>query len=354
MKTILLAPLPPPSGGIAGWTKRMISLSGCYKDREFLVVDEKIIQKNRVKDLNKKPGIFSEIQRTFLIWKNLNNLLKKEKDARVVHSCIPAYFTSMLREYICSKITKKHKGKFIVHFRCTVPNTIKRKRDLLLLKKFLKSCDAVIVLNRVSYDFIKNLGYTKELTIIPNFVQENEIFGMIKKFDGPVKQIVYTGRLFEDKGCLEVISVARHMPNITFKLIGKNCLGDVEIPNNVILTGELSKTEVSKELINSDCFIFLSYFLGEGFSNSLLEAMSSGLPCIVSDWAANKDMIENAGGFVVDKNDITQICEKIKLLDEPTYRSKLGNENIKKVRDEYSERVVLNKYIELYERLENK
>ena len=47
------------------------------------------------------------------------------------------------------------------------------------------------------------------------------------------------------------------------------------------------------------CFYVFIIFPWRSFSNSLAEAMASGVPCIVSDWAANKDMIENKGGIVV-------------------------------------------------------
>ena len=77
--------------------------------------------------------------------------------------------------------------------------------------------------------------------------------------------------------------------------------------HNVFLVGVLNRSEVMREMSEADVFVFLSKYIGEGFSNALAEAMASGLPCLVSDWAANADMIENKGGIVVESNDVNEI-----------------------------------------------
>lgn len=60
-----------------------------------------------------------------------------------------------------------------------------------------------------------------------------------------------------------------------------------------------------KELLSiSDCFLFTS--LQEGLPRSLMEAMASGLPCIVSDIRGNNDLIKNGinGFLVLNINDL--------------------------------------------------
>lgn len=59
-----------------------------------------------------------------------------------------------------------------------------------------------------------------------------------------------------------------------------------------------------KELLNaSDIFVLPSY--REGLSRSLMEAMASSLPCVVSEIRGNVDLLKNGyGGFLVNPNDV--------------------------------------------------
>ena len=64
-----------------------------------------------------------------------------------------------------------------------------------------------------------------------------------------------------------------------------------------------------KELLKiSDIFLFTT--LQEGLPRSLMEAMASGLPCVVSNIRGNNDLIENGkGGFCC--NNIEEYVESI-------------------------------------------
>ena len=127
---------------------------------------------------------------------------------------------------------------------------------------------------------------------------------------------------------------------------------NAEIPENVILCGEVDKQGVQKELAQADIFLFMTKYYGEGFSNALAEAMFAGLPCVVSDWAANADMIENSGGVVVDVHDIKGLCNAIQALAESEeLRHKMGRWNIEKVKNYYMEERVTSQYVDLYEKV---
>ena len=350
MKVLLLAPLPPPTGGIASWTKRMIH-SNLKNGWSVDVVDEKVLVSRSKKNGKNKFKLFKELRRTLHIWKELISKTK-DKDVKVVHSCIPAYEGAMFRELICCKIAHLRKKKFVVHFRCTVPNAINTKRGLRLFKKLMKKADSTVLLNNQSLGFCNINGFSKNLFVVPNFVSESELF-FRKNYNDSIKRIVYTGRIFKDKGCLDIISVAKVLPHIEFRLIGPVFVKTDNLPKNVVLLGESNKEIVSKELEEADVFIFLSRFKGEGFSNSLAEAMAHSLPCIVSDWAANKDMVGDGGGIVLNVNDINDmsICDAISSIENVGIRRKMGLWNYTKVSQNYLEKAVVDKYVDIYEGL---
>lgn len=66
-----------------------------------------------------------------------------------------------------------------------------------------------------------------------------------------------------------------------------------------------------KELYEtSDCFVMPS--LREGLSRSIMEAMASGLPCVVSKIRGNTDLVDgDKGGFLCDPTDSDIFAEVI-------------------------------------------
>ena len=124
-----------------------------------------------------------------------------------------------------------------------------------------------------------------------------------------------------------------------------------QMRENVVLAGTIEHDEVSKEMKDADVFMFLSRFSGEGFSNALAEAMAAGLPCIVTDWASNKDMIEDRGGIVVPINDVEEAIQAVKDIQNYDLRLSASRFNINKVKECYVDDKVIRKYVKSYEEL---
>ena len=348
MKVLLLGCTPPPVGGVAAWSMRMLKTK-LKEEWQISFIDERIISGREMFDGKIKYNYLSEIKRWLNIWKQTNARLKDE-EVVIVHSCPTAETKSMLAEYINLLIAKRHKRKFIAHFRCTIPNMINGKLVKLVLKRFAKSCDGIIVLNKESYEYLKDITDTN-CRIIPNFV-DGELIVKSKDISPKVRTVVYVGGVIETKGCKTLIDVARNCEDIDFKFIGKsdNTLVDyAQDLSNVRFLGVKDKPSVMKELDDSDVFCFLSYYPGEGFSNALVEAMARGLPCITTDWAANADMIENEkGGFIVPIKDVESVIQAVNRIRSYDVRKQFSEFNINKVSRDYSERSIVDKYVDYY------
>lgn len=349
-KVVLLAPTPPPIGGIAAWTVRMMNATLPH-DWQVEVVDEKIIGKREFFGDKTRHDIKSEIKRCFGIWSGLRKALK-DKEAKVVHACIAANTMPVLREYISAFITRIRGRKFIIHFRCTVPNIVGGRLNIIALKMLCNKADCVMLLNKQSEDYIKGITKTKTV-VIPNFVDAQEVIES-HEIRSSIKRVLYVGGVIESKGCLDIIEVAKRFPDIEFKLIGnpeKTCVKAANAVSNVFLAGTMPHSEIIEEMKRADVFMFLTYFPGEGFSNSLAEAMAAGLPCIVTDWAANKDMIEDKGGVVVPVHGQEEAINGLKSLANPEIRREKSIHNIEKSKRDYADSVVQMQYVECYEEL---
>ena len=346
---LLISHMPPPATGIGSWTKRVLEI-GLPDGWNIFHINSNTIN-GRDPFRSTKISIKDEYIRTKNIYAKEKEILKNN-DISVVHTCIPCTPLGMLRELITASIAKKYKVPFVLHCRCTVSNVINKWWKKIIFKALIKKCAGVMVLNTKSYDFVKSLNYQGLVEIIPNFVDSQEL--MEPKTKTEVKDVYYVGGVTYEKGAHLIIESAKSFPNINFHLIGNIApnIETLEISKNVKLYGMQNRDFVNEALKNADVFVFLSEYWGEGFSNALVEAMAKGIPCIVTDWAANKDMIEDKGGIVLENRSSEELDKALnKLINNHSLLNEYSLWNIKKVKECYIDTIVLNRYKEYYEKL---
>jgi len=136
---------------------------------------------------------------------------------------------------------------------------------------------------------------------------------MRKQLNLPESEIIVTtsGRLSWLKGWKFMIdcflSFQKRVPNSLFYIIGegeekekiKDYLDENNISHRVFLTGGKKPDQLSLFLNASDLFIMGSY--KEGWSTTLSEAISCGIPSCVTNFSSAKEIIsEGLNGFVID------------------------------------------------------
>ena len=103
------------------------------------------------------------------------------------------------------------------------------------------------------------------------------------------------------------------------------------------------------ELLNGmDIFVLTS--LKEGMSNTLLEAMATGLPLVATRVGGNPEVIgENCFEWLFDPGDVQALTDRIlRLLREPTIRMQIGNEGRQRALELFSLEGMVQRYKELY------
>ena len=351
-KVILLAPTPPPVGGIATWAVRMMN-ADLKNGWEIELVDEKVIGDRQVFGDDNGRNLLTELKRCFRIWRELKKSLR-DPEATVVHSCIPSFTTSMMREYVCARIAKRRNKKFIVHYHCTVPNTTKGRFGRFMLKKLCAKSDLIITLNSQTDEFLRSVTKTP-FKMIPNFISAEEL-AESHEIRPRLETVLYVGGIVATKGVYDILELAKRFPNIQFRLVGKSDAAVERFArhngiDNAVFVGIKDHDGVREELANADAFLFMTYFRGEGFSIALTEAMAAGLPCIVTDWAANRDMIGTEGGAVVGVKDVDAAEAALRSMFDPEIRRLQSDANIRKVSEKYSASKVIDMYVDAYEQV---
>lgn len=99
--------------------------------------------------------------------------------------------------------------------------------------------------------------------------------------------------------------------------------------------------------------IFLLSSFSEGTSMTLLEAMSLGKPCVVTDAGGNNEVIANSENGIVTKNDDADEFSQaiLKLLDDKMLFNQYGEASMQRFNQLFKASVMIKKFGDLYKNL---
>jgi len=198
-------------------------------------------------------------------------------------------------------------------------------KTILKLGEFfaIKSADKIIVVSQYIKSYLEKKYGRKDIIVIPNGIEIPKISqntGVIKKFGLQPKKYVFTAcRFVPEKGLHNLISAYRKIKNPEFKLViagdadhetkySRNLKKLANETQGVVLTGVLTGEPLAELYSNAGLFVLPSYY--EGLPIALLEALSYGLPVLVSDIPQHREIpLSEFRYFKV--NDVDELAKKI-------------------------------------------
>jgi glycosyltransferase involved in cell wall biosynthesis len=144
---------------------------------------------------------------------------------------------------------------------------------------------------------------------------------------GRGRTVVATGRLAAQKNYPVLIRAARHLPEVTFKIVGhgpdsealKAMALEAGVADRVEFMGFRPRREALEVLAGGDVFVQPSLY--EGHSLALVEAAKLGLPLVVSDAPSQVEGVKMQDGpaaLIVPVHDDVALAEAIRsLLEDP-------------------------------------
>jgi len=170
--------------------------------------------------------------------------------------------------------------------------------------------------------------------------------------------ILSTSRLTERKGIIYLLKAFKNLnqkySNLKLILVGdgdqkkefENFVKENNLQKNVFFKGAVNHDKIIKEYQNSDVFVLPSF--NEGMSNSLLEALASGLALISTDTGGAKDLIDKTNGFIVKMGSTKEIEKALEILIENRKKLLLTRKASRKKALEMSWLKVAEQYLERY------
>ena len=199
------------------------------------------------------------------------------------------------------------------------------------------------IYNGVDTEMYSPNGATKnlraELTIPLNAL----VIGCVGRLD-PIKDHPTLFRAFE--------IVQQQVPNAVLLTVGDGILRqrlDTSSRKGIMFLG--NRSDVPAILTMLDVFVLASR--NEGISNTILEAMASAVPVVVTNVGGNPEIVEHERtGFLVEPGDAQAMAKAILLYaDNPELRLRHGQEGRKRVLKDFTIENMVRSYEAVYRRV---
>lgn len=171
------------------------------------------------------------------------------------------------------------------------------------LRSLLLHSDAVTAEGRGYIDFMREtVGLKKDAVYFPNTaemsVEEAATKKKIPAADGKIN-VFYFGRITRNKGIDVILEARKFLPSDYKIYLAGPIAPDVDAraldSEGTEYLGLLTPQELKEEMKRMHFFIFPTRHIGEGQSNSLIEAMSNGLVPVTSRQGFCSDVVADCG-----------------------------------------------------------
>jgi len=349
-KVLLCSPPPGSSGGISRWTEHILSYYDKHENKHLDVTFFPMPRKHFVAYVSTLKRVFLGIDDYLTIYKSYKQVVKNEKPD--ISHIVSSGSLGLFKDILLLKASNRNDIQTIVHFRFgRIPELcVKQNWEYKLLCNVLRLANRVIVIDKQSFDALKNKGFTN-IDLLPNplapsvtqFVEENG--NTIKKEE---RKIVFVGQVLKTKGVFELLEACKTIPNIKLKMLGyvndemeNELLGSLDADNNswVEICGNQDYNIVLNEMLSASVFVLPTYT--EGFPNVILESMACGCPIVTTKVGAIPEMLDIENGFnhgiTVNPKDVDALRDAIlKMLNHREYALECGANAQRRVNELYS------------------
>ena len=358
MKILFLTKyFPPEPGGIETLSKSLCDFYSLKKNKIEVCAFSK--KKNYVyKLMDYKVNFFKpnfEIFSTPFSLKMFIYVLRNSKNFDCVHIVTPNPWPTFFLYFI--KI-----NNLIISWGSDIVNQRILKIFLNYFQNsLLRKSKKIICLSKNYVNYSKDLKkFKNKIIIIPPLIEKNL---NKKKYNSNKKiiDIVSIGRLVDYKSHDIAIESFKLLPeNFHLKIIGSGKLlheleskiFKLKLENRIKILQNISDKKKNEILRKSDIFLICSKSRAESFGIVILEALSAGLPLIVSDVKGSgmKDMIRNnVNGYLFKPKSFKDCANKIKKISSSFKKlSRFSKSSIEIFDKKFSKKIIEKKMQSLY------
>jgi glycosyltransferase involved in cell wall biosynthesis len=263
----------------------------------------------------------------------------------------------------CRRVVHSEHGKEIED---TTPQPLRRKIAKKMCFVFAKKVVTVSRSLKEEFESNKLCDISKIMTIINgvdcdkfNIKAQQDVLKFRRLYGIPENAFVIgsVGRLAKIKNFSFLLNIIRECQDLFLVLVGDGPertsllqkVNEMSLANRCLFLGELK--DISKVLSTFDVFANTSLY--EGISNTILEAMASGIPVVANNVGGTPEIVSNGTtGFLIDANSKDKFINIfMKLKNNEALRQNVGVNSRKIVEGKYSLQSMVAKYQHIYNSL---
>jgi glycosyltransferase involved in cell wall biosynthesis len=354
-KFLIIGQLPPPYHGSNVMTEMFVK--SLKNTGHYITIVEKTFSR-RIEEVG-KASILKIFKIPLITSILIYHLIRHKHDlcfyflsVKPPSIFVDTFFLYLIRMFRVKYILYLH-GKGIVDLDDKIAGPLRS----FVVKAISLSLGALVLGERLKGD-VSHLIPKERLFVLPNAVPDlkSKKIEINHNRKGPVK-IIFLSNLIPSKGPMEFLKMARKInkldKNVHFFLAGPNrsnhffyeikeFIHNENLNGCVTLTGSIYGENKEQLFMQSDIFVFPTYYDLEAFPLVVLEAMRAGLPVVSSSEGSIPEMvIDCVNGFIIDPKDIDMLTDRVlKLTLDPVLRTKMGNAG----REIYEKKFTVNSY----------
>jgi glycosyltransferase involved in cell wall biosynthesis len=218
-----------------------------------------------------------------------------------------------------------------------------------IIRNHLERATRVLVLSESWKEFIECVAPAARITVVPNYVKISE---HMNSKDRLSQDIVFMGLVGPRKGTFDLIRAFhdihdRH-PDVRLIIGGngqiaeaKALISELKLADRVSLAGWVDEKTKAQLLARSAIYALPSY--NEGLPMSVLEAMAAGLAVVTTRVGGLPELVtDRVDGLLLDPGDRMGLARALsELLSDVDLRTRIAKAGVQRIKDHYSDRVVL-------------
>lgn len=310
-----------------------------------------------------KGGFQKQLRFLKILCKSVQSIIRFKPD--LVYFTLTSNGIGFYKDSLLAILTKLLGANVVYHFH---NKGIKERQDRwvdnLLYTLVFKNAE-IILLSDHLYSDVQKYVSRERVHICPNGIPKLILDSKkdIQESENRVVQILFLSNLIESKGVYVLLKACKILKakDVNFHCTYVGGEGDIqgeELQQSIKNMGLISEVEyIGKRygkdkhqiLLNSDIFVFPTYYQKETFGLVNLEAMQFSLPVISTNEGGIPDVVENGKtGFLVPQQDSAALAEKMEfLINNPDRRKEMGELGRNKFVEEFSLEKFENRFISI-------
>ncbi len=198
--------------------------------------------------------------------------------------------------------------------------------------KCLKGFDGIWVETETMKSKLSEQGFTN-VTVVPNFKELTPLneAELVYPEAAPYKLCTFS-RVMKEKGIEDAVNtVIKVNEDFGSAVLSLDIYGQIDanykerfsalsesFPEYICYGGCVSSDKSTEVLKNYFALLFPTYYEGEGFAGTLIDAYCAGIPVIASDWRYNSEIVNEKTGYVYPTGDNEKLFGILKAVaDKP-------------------------------------